>query len=131
MIPMLIWEARGSRSEIEGSSRNGDDAPRGDLEFHVQLDRATLKFLLRLLIRKPGLRLPFFRPLRLRGIGAQCLVVRSIVMAACLLIARAIGRPGATARRLVIALLVVACLTRASSRARMQLSQRTAALISS
>jgi competence protein ComEC len=78
--------------------------------LHVSLIALLVEFALRLIVRRPGLRVA----LALAGlagytalVGAMPSVVRSAIMAACILIGRAIGRPGGMGAAWWTALLVV------------------------
>ncbi len=136
IIPMLIWGERATVDpEIERIFRGtGTMHLLAISGLHVSLVAILLEFLLRLVLRRPIVRVLAVLGV-LYGYGAMVgpmpSVVRSIVMAACILIARALGRSGGTAVAWWISLLVVGCFTPGEiPRAGMQLSfGGTAALI--
>jgi competence protein ComEC len=136
IIPMLIWGERATIDpEIERTFRaTGTMHLLAISGLHVSLVALLLEFLLRLAVRRPLPRVLLVLA-ALSGYGALVgpmpSVVRSIVMAACLLTARAVGRAGGTAVAWWLALLFVACATPGEfPRPGMQLSfAGTAALI--
>ncbi|MBM3286062.1 MAG: MBL fold metallo-hydrolase [Candidatus Eisenbacteria bacterium] len=116
MIPMLIWGESGIIDEdLERVFRaTGTMHLLAISGLHVTLVALLLEFLLRLLIRQPMAR----AALVIAAIGAYGAlvgplpsVVRSITMAACLLVGKAMGRPASVASSFWVALLLVGCFT--------------------